>query len=191
MSVREPGVHVEFEMYPMVHALESKSAGREVCVEKPHITVSVAGMEKEKFFGPVNDYWKQRFPEEWAAFEKGELVPVTGTPLNRWPQLTVGQVKNLKGLDFHTVEDVASASDASLQKVMNGYKLREDAQKFLSLAQGAADLSQLEELREASRKKDELMAAQNERLAAMEAQMAALLEQKPEEAPKRGRKATA
>lgn len=192
MSIREPGVHVEFVNHAMVHAIESKGAGREVCIDRPHVKVRIAGMEKEEFFGPVNDYWKGRFPEEWDAFQKGETVAATGTPVQRWPQLTPGQVKNLKALDFHTVEDVAAASDAQIQKIgMGANKLREEAQKFLSLSKMAADMGQMEELRESLAAKDDAMAAQAERMAAMESRMAEMAAKFEAEAPKKRAKVEA
>lgn len=186
MSVREPGVHVEFVMHPILHGLESKSAGREVFVDKPHVYISVAGMDKDKFFGPVNDGIKQRFPEEWDAFQKGIEAPMSGTVIGSWPHLfsQPSQIKNLLSMGFRTVEDVASASDMALQKVgMGGFKLRDEARKYLSGAQVVADMARLSELEASNAEKDAALDEQRAQIADLQAKVAKLLEQ--QEPPKR------
>jgi hypothetical protein len=187
----EPGTHIEFVNYPVLHGLESKAAGREIYVPKPHIRIRVAGYDKQSFFGPVNEQIKAQYAEEWERWQKGQEEPMTGTPLERWPQMTPEMVANLKGLNFRTVEDVAAAADFAVQKIgMGGYKLRDDARKFLSLAQAAADVGQLDELREANKEKDEALRLQGEQIATMQKQMADLLARLPkaEDEPKpRGR----
>lgn len=183
MSQSEPGVRVEFELYPVVNAIKSKAAGREVCDEKPHVRIRNAGEDKHEFFGPVNEQIKARFPQEWEAFERGSRVAESGTPIESWPARTRGEIRTLKGLNFYTVEDVASASDAAIQRYgMGGQKLRTDAQKFLSLAQASADVAQLDELKEANLQKDAELAAMRERMAAMEA-MVEKLTKREEPAP--------
>jgi hypothetical protein len=191
----EPGVHVSFELFPVVNGVLSKEAGREVCVDKEYVRIRVAGNDKEEFFGPVNDQIKDRFPSEYESWKKGNDVPLVGTPIQNWPQLTVSQVRNLQSLGVRTVEDMATLSDVGLQKVgMGARKLQDDARKFLSLAQAAADVGQLDELREANANKDLLLAQQAESIATLQAQMAELLKPKEpevvEEAPRR-RRATA
>jgi hypothetical protein len=185
----EAGVRIDFEMYPMVNAVKSKEAGREVCDDIPHVRIRNAGEDKHEFFGPVNEQIMARFPEEWEAFQRGSRVAESGTPVDRWPQLTPAQVRTFKGLNFYTVEDVASASDAAIQRYgMGGQKLRTDAQKFLSLAQAAADVAQLDDLKEAVAAKDGEIASMREQMNAMQKMMEKL--SAPEESPKK-RKATA
>lgn len=172
MSVREPGVHAEFEMFPLLNGLESKSAGREVYTDKPHVRIRVAGYDKDEFFGPATPEIQARFPEEWEAFKRGNEPITHGTPIDRWPQLTPSQVRMLKQLNIRTVEDMASLPDVGLQKVgMGAQKLREAAQKFLSLAQTAADLGRMEEIQAEN-------ATLKGQLEALSAQVAELAEKK-------------
>lgn len=175
----EPGVRVEFELYPLVNAVKSKEAGREVCDEIPHVRIRNAGEDKHEFFGPVNEQIQARFPQEWDAFQRGARVAESGTPIENWPARTRGEIRTLKGLNFYTVEDVASASDAAIQRYgMGGQKLRADAQKFLSLAQAAADVAQLDELREAVVAKDGQISTMQAQLDAMQSMLEKLA--KPE-----------
>lgn len=149
MSTREPGVQVRFFKEDVVHGIMSKSAGREVTVQKDFVEIRISGNDKEIYFGPANEEMQRRFPEEWAAYLKGAGPERIGTPVNRWPQLTQNQVRNLEQHAIYTVEDMAAVTDAGLQNLgMGARKLREDAQKFLSLASAAAEVAQLDELRE-------------------------------------------
>lgn len=184
------GTHIEFFHLPVIHGLESKAAGREVFVSKPHVRIKVAGQDKDVFVGPVNEQIKRDYAEEWEKFQQGNELPLVGTPLERWPFLTPERVLNLKSLNFRTVEDVAAAPDFAVQRIgMGGYALRDEARKFLSLAQASADVSHMEELRAAVAAKDEALRLQGEQIAAMQVQMAELLARtaKEPEEPKRGR----
>jgi hypothetical protein len=176
MSVREQGVYVQFVMYPMVHGIKSQEEGREVCVDKPHVHIRVAGMDKDAFFGPVTDQIKARFPEEWEWFQKGVDAPKEGTPIKHWPKLThqPSLVRLLENLSIFTIEDLAGCSDAALQKIgMGANALRIDAQKFLALSKTSADAAKMEALEKQN-------ADQGEQLAALQAQMTELLAaQKP------------
>jgi len=175
--------HVEFEMYPMVNAVKSKEAGREVCDEEPHVRIRIPGMDKEEFFGPVNEQIKKEYAAEWEAFQNGQRVAQSGTPIERWPQLTPGQVRMLKNLHIYSVEDMATLSDMGLQKVgMGSAKLRADAQRFLSLAQAAADVELLEGLQEEAKVRDAELKELRETVAAMQRQME---ENKPARKPRK------
>lgn len=149
MSHREPGVNVRFYKEDVVHGIMSKEAGREVTVSKDFVEIRIAGMDKDVFCGPANTEMQRRFPEEWESYKKGDDPERIGTPVRRWPQLTQNQVRNLEHHAIYTVEDMAACSDAALENLgMGARKLREDAQKFLSLAQAAAEVAQLDEIRE-------------------------------------------
>lgn len=184
------GTYVEFFNMPVLHGIESKAAGREIYVSKPHVRIRVAGNDKEVFVGPANEQRQKEFPAEWAAFLKGEEVPIHGTPLERWPQLTPERVANLKVAGFRTVEDIAQAPDFALQQIgMGAYALQKDARKFLSLAQSAADLVRLEKLEAERQERDDMVRTQAEQIKQLQEQIATLMESvKPEETPKRKRK---
>jgi hypothetical protein len=189
MSVREPGVQVEFEQYPVLLGFESKQAGREIYQDEPHVRIRVAGQDKSEFFGPVTAKIKARFPEEWAAFERGMEAPMVGTPIEQWGRITPSMRKQLHLLNVRTVEDIASMSDDGLQKLgMGARQLQNDARKFLSLSQSSADLARLEELEKSNKEKDEALRMQGEQLAALGAQVAQLMakqEAPEEEAPRK------
>jgi hypothetical protein len=63
---------------------------------------------------------------------------VTGTPLEQWPQMTVGMVASLKAMNVHTVEQLAEMSDQYAQQIMGNHDLRRKAKLFLDAAAGEA-----------------------------------------------------
>jgi ethanolamine ammonia-lyase small subunit len=109
---------------------------------------------------------------------QNENGDIPGTKLQEWhdaapSDITDAQVAELQILKFRTVEQVATASDAQMMRVgMGGVGLRLKAQAFLRLKSDATSSSELAEAKA--------------KLAALEAQVAALVAAK-DEAPRRGR----
>lgn len=147
----EPGVSVEFVKHPVLLGGRSKAEGREIFEDRDYVRIRVAGNDKECYFQPVKEQDKLRFPEEWSAYCKGAEVVRTGTPIERWPQVTPAQVRNLKVLNVFTVEDLAAISDVNLHKLGPGAsQLRNDAKRFLEVAGAMANQHEMDELRKAN-----------------------------------------
>lgn len=178
MSIREPGVQVEFFLDKVLQGAESVSSGREIYKDEPHVRIRVAGQDKSEVVRQVTAKDRARFPEEWAAFERGMEAPAHGTPIEQWGRVTPSLARTLRNLNIRTVEDLATLSDAGVTETgPGGFKLREDARKFLSLSQASADLSRLEELEKSNKEKDEALAAQGKQMAELEAKVAKLMVQ--------------
>lgn len=117
---------------------------------------------------------KRRFPFHWQQYQnsKGEGLQVQGTPLDEWPALDVGQRDTLKASKFYTVEQIANASDVQVQAMgMGGQALQQKAQAYLQNASGNAAAAHLAT---ENAKKDE-------RIKALEEQMAAILAAQPKQ----------
>ncbi|MFN8995569.1 MAG: hypothetical protein ACK5X3_18145 [Pseudomonadota bacterium] len=89
----------------------------------------------------ANDDHNMRFPRQWLAYQmKGsdETAMLIGVPLSRWRQENPGdlseiQQAELQILKFQTVEQVATATDAQLQRIgMGAAGLRERARAYLT-----------------------------------------------------------
>lgn len=158
----------------------TEEKGYPVFVDKIFCKITIPGdtqqVSVKEVKGQQGEELKRRFPQQWAAFQQG-IDPITiGYPLEEWAAISRSQVETLKALKFRTVEHVADASDAQLQRVMGGMELRIKAKAFLDKA------------------KDEQLvqkqAAENERLskriAELEEQIKRIAEHS--EPPKRGRK---
>lgn len=92
---------------------------------------------------------KNRFPIQWQAYKnRGDAnTHIIGTPITDWPRISASQAEELRGLKFYTVEAIAQASDAQLQGIgmiagMSAYTFRDDAKRFLSVAEAASKLTE-------------------------------------------------
>jgi hypothetical protein len=78
----------------------------------------------------------ERHYEAWA---KGQEEPTTGTPLGQWPSISREMADHLKTLHLRTVEDVATATDADLDRMgMGARALREKARAYVKAKEGEA-----------------------------------------------------
>ena len=140
---------------------------------KPFIRIIVPGDKTNIVEQMVRDDHKERFPRQWLYFQmkqsENNSGDLPGTPLSVWAHtapddINKGQLEELQILKFQTVEQVATASDAQLQRVgMGGMGLREKARMFLTKKNRADSHEELDKTR---RELDELKAQMAELLAA-------------------------
>jgi hypothetical protein len=93
----------------------------------------------------VKEEDKKRFPAQYQAFLLNKAQVPTGTPLESWPAIEESRVFELKALKIFTVEQVAEASDLTLQVMgPDARTLREKAISFLSIRARAESASAME-----------------------------------------------
>lgn len=132
---------VQFYSRPMPNEFESDKQGRPIFYDADFVKIFVPGDSTSVIDTPVREEHKKRFPLHWAHYQNqhaGDQREI-GTPLSQWPRLSPAQVEELRALKFHTVENVANASDASLQRLgmvagMSPFAFRDHAVRFLALA---------------------------------------------------------
>ncbi len=112
-----------------------------------------------------------RFPKAWARFEKKDQKLKEGWDLAEWGAITRSFAENLKAFNVHTVEQLASLSDANADNIMGGRKYRD-------LARGALDEAKLLSLasveQERANKAEERNKQLEAKIEALSAQVAAL-----------------
>lgn len=140
----------------------------------------------------VTDRHRNLWPTEYAAFRRGEEVARDGWPIDMWSYLNEQQVHALKAMNIFTVEDVAGLADSNLGHIPMGRTLKNQATAALRTKKEQDSV-------EAMRQKDELNQQAikslednnielQRQLEIMQAQMAAMVEAKGDEAedtPKR------
>lgn len=109
--------------------------------------------------GKVRDVDRQRWPDEYERFKKGE-AGTNGIPLSKWPECAndIDFIDQMRAIRINTVEDMANMSDSALRLFHGALEWRVKAQVFMAEKQkeqkiaaqqeaAMATQSELEELR--------------------------------------------
>ena len=144
-------LHVEFYMHAALDANKSAAESRRIYAEsRPYVRIMRPGDNTSIIETPVRDDHKARWPQRWLAFQMAEgmiegALEVPGWRIEEWPVVDPGQVHELKYLRFSTVEQIAGASDAQIQRLgMGGIGLREQARQALKDKYRSDSRSELE-----------------------------------------------
>jgi hypothetical protein len=129
-------LHVNFYTKAVQNNFQSKEQGRPIFEDKEFIRIIVPGDKNSIVDTPVTQEHRNRFATKYERFKAGKAQATTGTPLEVWPQLTVSQVAELKGLNVFTVEQLADMPDNLAQRFMGAHNLRARAKLFLEAAAG-------------------------------------------------------
>ena len=165
-------LHVEFMWRQPVDKWKTEHTGKEVLLPRlPYIRIMNPGDKTSVHETPVRDDHKRRFPRQWMAWQmkegliEGANADIPGWKIEEWPAISDTQKRELQHLRFNTVEQLAGASDAQLQRIgIGGIGLREQARAAVK----AKNKSEYEAELKA---KDKEMAEMRERLAKLEAML--------------------
>ena len=137
------GLHVEMYEEAVKQGFKSKEAGRPIYKKEPFISITSPG-GKSVICRKITEADKIRFPEHWANYVRGTKMVDVGTPLEKWPQIDIAQVKTAKAADVYTVEQLALAPDTVLQEIGMGFMdLKTHAKNFLKAAEDSSYVSKL------------------------------------------------
>lgn len=143
VGARNPddGLFVQFYVRPWQNNFLTQQEQRPVFEDKLFVRIESPGHRNSIIDTFAREDHKRRFPRQWAAFERahGNETQQIGTPLSQWPFLSASRVEELKFLKFHTVEQVALASDAALKNIgmtagIDPFQFRERAKRYLEAA---------------------------------------------------------
>lgn len=134
---------VNFYVRAVQNTFKSAQEGRPIFDEVEFVRIIIPGDTKTLIDTKVNAEHRARFADMYDRFKKGLAQATSGTPLEVWPQMTVGQVAELKAMHISTVEQLADLPDTLAQKIMGSHQLRQKAQAFLDAAAGDAKNSKM------------------------------------------------
>lgn len=129
-------LHVEFFWKEPVSKWQSELQGKEVRGKRiPFVRMMKPGDQTSIHETAVRDDHKARWPRKWMAWQMKEgLIEgadnVPGWKIEEWDVLKdkESQLHEMKYLRFYTVEQIAGASDAQIQRLgIGGIGLREQA----------------------------------------------------------------
>ncbi len=138
--VESEKVSVEFYMDSVPSMVQSEAQGHPVYVEKPFVRVMIPGSANTIIETIADEMYQKRFPVQWAKFKAGQSSEgVVGWKLEQWPAVNTAQVKTLKYMGVHTVEQLADLSDTTCQSVgMGTIELRTKAKAAIAAARSGA-----------------------------------------------------
>lgn len=126
------------------NGFKSAQAGHPVFDDVEMVDIIIPGQNQSIASERVKQHHKDRWPTQYAAWKAGLEIAQEGSPLEYWPPLTPAQVGNLKALNVHTVEQLATVDDSALTRMgMGARDLREKAKAWLENAKGGESVSQL------------------------------------------------
>jgi hypothetical protein len=177
---------VRFELVPKKDDGESEKQGRPIFKDVEYISISVPGNRLTRVHRPVREQDKARFSKQYQHWQGSKKNLVDGTPLAEWPQVTRGQVEELRYMNVHTVEQLAGMASGAASGFLGGLALQQKAKDFLGRAQDGAYVVQMRaELEQRAAERDVMRRQLAEQKEAMD-RLAALVESqqwKPQPAP--------
>lgn len=188
------GLGVRFYKDVVRNEYQSEQQGRPIFEEVTMVHIVLPGNNLFDVKEVVQERHKLRFPVQWAAFRNasdGKDPMMIGTPLEQWPMISRAQAEELKGLRFFTVESIAQASDATLQRMgmaggMAGHALRDRAIRYLEVARDTSAVNKQAEEIDRLRKEQQAKDAEHATLLArMQQQIDALAAAAVKPEPKR------
>ena len=131
-------LHVEFFWKEPVLQWQTEVQGKEVRGPRtPFVRIVRPGDNTSIIETAVRDDHKARWPQKWLAWQIREGMiegagDIPGWKLDDWPGIKPDQLNEVKFLRFSTVEQLAGASDAQIQRLgVGGIGLREQARAAL------------------------------------------------------------
>lgn len=143
----------------------------------PFVEIRFPGDKTKVIRRPVTAEDKERWPRQWARFEKEGKTTVEGFPIADCPKFTRADVKMLTENGVQTLEQLAAYSDANLPGMWRPY--RDIARAMLKAGQDTAAATKLEKENSELRSRIDDLEEQVKRLAV-------LAEEKTRKAGKRG-----
>jgi len=149
--------YVIFERKPVEDRNASISQGRYMTRDVDFAIITPIG-SKDRIPKQVDDWFKElevmvreeRMPAAWleqwkqayAAWRRGEELPVNGTPIKGWQMLSPAQQSNVISANILTVEDLAQATAEATQRIgMGALELKEKATSWLKASSGPGVLA--------------------------------------------------
>lgn len=140
--------YVRFERVPVEDRPASVAAGHYVakdvdyaCITPPYskdvmkfkIATWMENLDQEERNGRVPKAWVDNYKAAYRAWQNGQELPLTGTPIKGWGVLSPAQSETLIRMNVLTVEDLAAMNEEGLTRIgMGAVELRAKAKAWLS-----------------------------------------------------------
>jgi hypothetical protein len=168
----DSGLFVRFYSDAIQNHEKTNQEGRPIYDQVEMCEILFAGDSTKTKIGRAtegNPPYYLRFPRQYEAFKQQQEVVQDGTPIEHWPPISKAQALELKAMNIHTVEMLASVPDVNL-KWMGARQLRENAKVWLSEAEAGKEAIRLNNKIEELQMQIEAMKNQNSGFSASQKQ---------------------
>lgn len=141
--------------------------------EADYIKINVPGDSKTEWDRPVADKDKERFRPQWEAYQAKQNQYGKETLLEDSGLFNEHQIKTYQAFNIYTVENLANVSDAFITKIGPG--VRGDQKKARLYLADIKDKAKEQALEQELKKRDYTISSQEERIQALEAKLAEVL----------------
>jgi hypothetical protein len=130
-------------------------------VDVEMVEIRIPGDNKTVVHQKVSEEHKQRWPQHYEAFKKGQDAPTNGLPLKHCPLFTNAQVATMRAQNIHTVEALAELPDSFITRLGMGARgWVAKAKAYLKDAEGTAEVTKLASENEHMRSEIEMLKRQ-------------------------------
>lgn len=109
----------------------SKEAGHKKFRDTVFVQIVVPGDRRQIVIREARPDDIARFQEKYDKFMANNAAEIDGYPISQWAMVTRAQAEELKYLNFHTVELLASAGEQTMGKYPGLRELTRRAQAFM------------------------------------------------------------
>ena len=160
---------VKFHYKTVADPTATAAQGRPCFKEREYIDIRIPGTRGSSASRPATHRDRERFKRHHDAFLSRVELPVEGTPLSEWTQITRSMATEFSFVNVKTVEQLADMSDNVASGFMGGQTFKGKAQKWLAQAQAGVSVDKLEAA----------LSLRDAQIAALSAKLDALTADKP------------
>ncbi len=155
---KEKAAYVRFERVPVEDIAASAREGRYVARDVDYALVTPAysrdvfkakvsswlpDLKRQAQEGKIPQEWVVQYEAAYAAFQKGQTLPLDGTPIKGWGMISPAQQEILTRMMVLTVEDLSTINDEGMRSIgMGAMALRDKARAWLSQLKDKGPLAQ-------------------------------------------------
>lgn len=144
-DVRAQNQMVRFYKRKILNTFKSEQTGAPVYDWKDFLEIIFPGDKTQIYDQEVTRFDKKTYARQWEQFASEAEQTHDGILLEHLFPGQPAVVEGLKEQRFHTVEQLANASDSAIASVaMGGLEYREKAKKYLEYANGTGKFLQIE-----------------------------------------------
>jgi hypothetical protein len=145
-SKQDELLFVKFFIKSVEDKAKSLEAGRPIFKDVEYVDIRVSGKRDSLACRPARHQDLQRFAKHYDLFKSRTEMPIEGTPLSEWPQISRSQIEELSFLNCKTIEQLCEMSDTHVSQFRGGYSLKEKAKQWMKAADKSKMLARNQKL---------------------------------------------